>query len=79
MSIDTNIESSNDELNTDENESYVEIENNITEFELYLASDERKRNKHANRRNYDAMRKIEQLKEERQLRKLDEDYYDDWD
>lgn len=77
MNIDPNYESPSDELDLSEDESQIDSDNNIAEFELDTT--ERKNNKHNKKRNYDAMRKIEQLEEERRLKKCNEDYYDDWD
>jgi hypothetical protein len=79
VNIDIINDSSNDELSFDENDSSIELDSNIAEFESDLASTDRKKSKHANKRNFNAMRKIEQLQEERRLRKLNEDFYDDWD
>jgi hypothetical protein len=56
-----------------------EIENDIAEFELNINPSEEKNSKKINKRNFLAKKKIEQLQEERRLRKLDPDYYDDWD
>lgn len=56
-----------------------DLDNNAADFDLDNAPSEGKSSKHINKRNYLAKKKIEQLQEERRLRKLDEDYYDDWD
>ena len=78
MNLDLKNDSSDDDLDFNEEEASNDLDNDIAEFESYIASAERKKSKHTNKRNYIAMRKIEQLQEERRLRKLNEDYYDDW-
>jgi len=78
MNLDLEIDSSDDELDFSEEGSGNDLDNDIAEFESYITSAERKKSKHTNKRNYIAMRKIERLKEERRLKKLNEDYYDDW-
>ena len=59
--------------------SSIELDNDIAEFELNLDTTIRKKSKHTTKRNFIAMRKIEQLQEERRLRKINDDFYDDWD
>jgi hypothetical protein len=56
-----------------------EMENDIAEFELNIHSNEGQNSKLSNKRNFLAKKKIEQLQEERRLRKLEADYFDDWD
>jgi hypothetical protein len=56
-----------------------ELENNVADFDLDTAPTEGKSSKHINKRNYLAKKKIEQIQEEQRLKKLDADYYDDWD
>jgi hypothetical protein len=70
--------SSND-LDFNNDESSGDGENDIAEFELNLSNSEERSSKHNNKRNFIAKKKIEQLQEERRLRKLDEGNYDDWD
>jgi hypothetical protein len=70
--------SSND-LDFNNDESSGDGENDIAEFELNLSNSEERSSKHNNKRNFIAKKKIEQLHEERRLRKLDEGNYDDWD
>ena len=80
MAIDPNYElSSSDELNFDNDSSSTELENDIADFELTVNSNEGKSSRRNEKRNYLAKKKIEQLQEERRLRRFDEDYYDDWD
>lgn len=80
MAIDPNYElSSSDELNFDSNSSSNELENDIADFELTVNSNEGKSSRRNEKRNHLAKKKIEQLQEERRLRRLDEDYYGDWD
>lgn len=52
---------------------------NVADFELDSAPIENKKSKHNNKRNFEAKKRIEQLQEERRLKKFDENYYDDWD
>ena len=56
-----------------------ELDNNVADFYLDTAPTEGKSSKHINKRNYLAKKKIEQIQEEQRLKKLDADYYDDWD
>ncbi len=70
---------SSNESDFDSEESSSDLENNIAEFELNVSTSEEKSTKHNNKRNFLAKKKIEQLQEERRLKKLDEDYYDDWE
>jgi len=56
-----------------------ELDNNVADFDLDTAPTEGKSSKHINKRNYLAKKKIEQIQEEQRLKKLDADYYDDWD
>lgn len=79
MNLYLNNESSCDELDFFENNSSIELDNDIAEFELNLDTTIRKKSKHTTKRNFIAMRKIEQLQEERRLRKINDDFYDDWD
>jgi len=80
MAIDPDYElPSSDELNLDSDSSSSELENDIADFELTVNSNERKSSRRNEKRSYLAKKKIEQLQEERRLRRLDEDYYDDWD
>lgn len=80
MTIDGNYEipASNElDLNSDEAES--EFDNDMADLELSLPASDVKTSKQNSKRNFLAKRKIEQLQEERRLKRLDEDYYDDWD
>jgi hypothetical protein len=70
--------SSND-LDFNNDEPSGDGENDIAEFELNLSNSEERSSKHNNKRNFIAKKKIEELQEERRLRKLDEGNYDDWD
>ena len=80
MTINSNYElSSSDDIDFNDDESIDEFDNSVADFDLNTAPSEGKNSKHSNKRNYLAKKKIEQLQEERRLRKLDEDYYDDWD
>jgi len=80
MTIDSNYElSSSDDSTFNSDEPYGEFDNSIADFDLNTAPSEGKNSKKNNKRNYLAKKKIEQLQEERRLRKFDEDYYDDWD
>ena len=56
-----------------------EFDNSVANFDLDTSSTDGSTPKQNNKRNYLAKKKIEQLKEERQLRKLFDDDYDDWD
>ena len=67
-----------DELDFDNAESSNELSNEIAEFELDSEPNE-KSSKKNNKRNFDAKKKIEQLHEERRLKRFDDDYYGDWD
>jgi hypothetical protein len=80
MTIDSDYElpsSGNSDFNS--NDSSSEFDNNIADFDLDASSPDGSTPKQNNKRNYLAKKKIEQLKEERQLRKLFDDDYDDWD
>ncbi|MFT5298976.1 MAG: hypothetical protein ACI9YH_005028, partial [Colwellia sp.] len=80
MTIDSDYElpsSGNSDFNN--NDSSSEFDNNIADFDLDASSTDGSTPKQNNKRNYLAKKKIEQLKEERQLRKLFDDDYDDWD
>lgn len=80
MAIDPDYElTSSDELNFDNESSSNELDNDIADFELRVNTDEGKRSRRNEKRIHLAKKKIEQLQEERRLRQLDEDYYDDWD
>lgn len=77
MAIDSNYDlASSDELDF---ESSNKLSNEIAEFELNSASNDGKSSKTNSKRNYLIKKKIEQLQEERRLKKLEDDYYDDWD
>lgn len=70
---------SSDELDFDNEESSNELSNEIAEFELNSESSEKKSSKQNNKRNFLAKQKIEQLQEERRLKRFEDDYYGDWD
>lgn len=70
---------SSSDLDFNNDESSSEDENDIAEFELNVSNSEERNSKHNNKRNYLAKKKIEQLQEDRRLRKLDAVNYDDWD
>jgi len=73
------VSSSSEELDFDNEESSNELSNDIAEFELNSGSSEGKNNKTNHKRSFLAKKKIEQLHEERRLKKFEDDYYDDWD
>ena len=78
MVIDTNYDLlSSEELNFDSEESSSNLGNEIAEFELNSGASEGKSSKKNNKRNFDAKKKIEQLQEERRLKKFEDDYYGD--
>ena len=80
MNIDSDYElSSSDDLDFTCDDSSGDLENDVADFELDTSPSEEKKSKHCNKRNFNAKRKIEQLKEERLFRKFDDSYYDDWD
>jgi hypothetical protein len=68
-----------DDIDFNEDDSANDYDNNIADFDLSTSPPESKNPKRNNKRNYLAQKKIELLKEERRLRKLVEDDYDDWD
>jgi hypothetical protein len=76
MAIDpTDNIASSAELDFDNEES----SNEIAEFELNSESNEKKKSKQNNKRNFLVKQKIEQLQEERRLKRFEDDYYGDWD
>jgi len=80
MTIDSKYElisSDDSEFNNDNYSS--DFDNNVADFDLNTAPTEVRSAKQSNKRNYLAKKKIEQFHEERRLRKLGEDYCDDWD
>ncbi len=80
MAIDPTFdESSSEELGFDHEESSSDLSNDIAEFELNSGSNEGKNSKANHKRNFLAKKRIEQLQEERRLKKFEEDYYGDWD
>jgi hypothetical protein len=80
MTNDSNYElSSSEQLDFSDEEPTDEIDNDIAEFEFNTSPNEGKNSRHCNKRNFLAKKKIEQLQEERRLKKLETDYYDDWD
>ena len=80
MAIDPNYDlTSSDELDFESEESSNELSNEIAEFELNSGSNEGKSSKKNNKRNFLAKKKIEQLQEERRLKRFEDDYYGDWD
>jgi hypothetical protein len=80
MTHDSNYElSSSNELDFNSEEPSSELDNNIAEFELSVNPSEGKSSRFSNKRNFLAKKKIEQLQEDRRLKKLDQDYYDDLD
>lgn len=67
-------------LDFDSDEPSSDFDNSVAEFELDTSPVEtNKKSRQSAKRNFLAKKKIEQLQEERQLRKFEEDYYDDWD
>jgi hypothetical protein len=80
MTLNPNYElSSSADIDLNDDEPKYELDNNVADFDLDTAPTEGNSSKHINKRNYLAKKKIERLQEERRLRKLDTDYYDDWD
>ncbi|MDT0605223.1 hypothetical protein [Thalassotalea castellviae] len=80
MAIATQYEmDSSDDLNFNGDDDYPELDNNIADFELSTGSSEVKNSRQNHKRNFLAKKKIEQLQEAKRLRKLEEDYFDDWD
>jgi hypothetical protein len=80
MTIDSNYEvATSDELDLNDDNSSREFENSVADFDLNTDPLKEKSAKHNSKRNYEAQKKIEQLKEERRLKKLINDDYDDWD
>lgn len=71
-----NSEPSYDELSFDDSE--IELKNTSTELDVDFAPTEQKKSRHMNKRNYLAKKKIEQLQEDRRLRELNQDFFDDW-
>lgn len=70
---------SSEDLDYATDESSSDFDDNLTEIDtLDGVSDERK-SKNSNKNNLLAKKRIEQLQEERELKKLIEDCYDDWD
>jgi hypothetical protein len=69
---------SSDELDFDNEESSNELSNEIAEFELNSESSEKSSKKNS-KRSFDAKQRIEQLHEERRLKRFEDDYYGDWD
>jgi hypothetical protein len=80
MTIDSDYElPSSGDSGFNSNDSSSEIDNSVADFDLDAPSADGNTPKQNNKRNYLAKKKIEQLKEDRQLRKLFDDDYDDWD
>ena len=80
MTIDSNYElSSSDDSDFNNDDSSEKFEDNINDIDFETNPDQVKSSKKNNKRSYEAKKKIELLKEERRLRKLIEDDYDDWD
>lgn len=80
MTIDSNYElSSSDDSDFNNDDSSEKFEDNINDIDFETNPDQVKSSKKNNKRSYEAKKKIELLKEERRLRSLIEDDYDDWD
>ena len=80
MTIDPNYElTSSNELDLDDDEAANDLDNDFATFEMNANPNEGKSSRQNNKRNFQAKRKIEQLQEARRMRKLEDDYYDDWD
>ncbi len=79
MTIDADYDfSSSDDLDFGSDESSSEFDS-IAEFELDSNSADDRKSKQNNKRSFlEKKKRIEQLQEERRLKKFDEDY-DDWD
>ncbi|MFT6901039.1 MAG: hypothetical protein ACJAXS_001226 [Colwellia sp.] len=79
MTINTNYElSASDNVSFDDDQPSNEFDNDIAEFERHANTNDVKKSKSSKKLNFIARRKIEQLHEDRQLRKLDLNYYDEW-
>jgi hypothetical protein len=77
MTYDSNSEfSSTNEVDFGDDDASNQLDNDIAEFELNSTPGEGKRIKQNKKRTYHSKRKIEELQEERRLKKFDEDYYD---
>tara|TARA_B110000881_G_scaffold206875_1_gene210589 strand:+ start:309 stop:548 length:240 start_codon:yes stop_codon:yes gene_type:complete len=77
MTYDSNAElPTANEVDFDSDDASSPIDNDIAEFELNSSPSEGKRTKQNAKRTYLAKKKIEELQEERRLKKFDEDYYD---
>lgn len=80
MAIDPTYDvSSSEELDFNNEESSNDLSNDIAEFELNSGSGEENNSKANHKRNFLAKKRIEQLQEERRLKKFEDDYYGDWD
>ena len=80
MTIDPNYElASSNELDLDDDEAANDFYNDFSAFEMNTNPNEMKSSRKNNKRNFQAKRKIEQLQEARRMKKLEDDYYDDWD
>ena len=71
--------SSTDESDFTNDYTPDEFENTSVDYDFEADSTQLKVSKRDTKRSYEAKKKIELLKEERRLRKLFEDDYDDWD
>lgn len=71
--------SSTDESDFTNDDTPDEFENTSVDYDFEADSTQLKVSKRDTKRSYEAKKKIELLKEERRLRKLFEDDYDDWD
>ncbi|MGB0938606.1 MAG: PA3496 family putative envelope integrity protein [Colwellia sp.] len=80
MAIDSNFDvPASESVDFDTEETLPDLNNDIAEFELNSGSNEGVNNKVKNKRSFLTKKRIEQLQEERRLKKFDDDYYDDWD
>ncbi|MBA6363333.1 hypothetical protein H4J42_06225 [Colwellia sp. BRX8-8] len=79
ISFNYDLSSNEGDDNNNDDDNVNDSDNNIAEFELHTSPSDVKKSRHSNKRNYLAKKKIEQLQEERQLRRFTQDYYDDWD
>lgn len=79
MTLDSSYElSSSDSVDVNSGEPLNNV-NTMTDFTLDFLSDEVVSSKQRNRHSFLVKQRIEDLQEERRLRKFDEDYFSDWD
>jgi hypothetical protein len=79
MTIDSKYELTPSDDSEFNNNYPSDFDNNVADFDLNTAPTEVRSSKQSNKRNYLAKKRIEELHEARRLRKLEDDYYGDWD